>query len=74
MAMSIVHRKGQEPVSQMKSGRTVEYYLTLEECDELIKELWQVLGFTPAYVRTFLLMRKQAMAMYTEANLHQILE
>ncbi len=72
IAMSIVHRKGEHPYTSTPSGTTVEYYLKLEECDELIKELWHVLDFTPAYFNMFLLMRKQAKDLYAEDNLHQI--
>jgi hypothetical protein len=72
IAMSVVHRKGENPSTTSPSGTTVEYYLKLEECDELIKTLWHVLDFTPAYFQTFLLMRKQASDLYQADNLHQI--
>jgi hypothetical protein len=72
IAMSVVHRRGEHPSAKSPSGKTVEYYLRLEECDELVKTLWQVLDFTPSYFRTFLLMRELAKNLYAEDNLHRI--
>ena len=72
IAMSIVHHKGEHPIAKTPSGTTLEYYLKLEECDELIKALWEVLDFTPAYFRTFLVMQKLAKDLYEEDNRHQI--
>ncbi len=72
IAMSVVHRKGEQPSAETPSGKTVEYYLKLEECDELVKTLWQVLDFTASYFRTFLSMRKLAKDLYVEDNLHQV--
>lgn len=72
MAMSIPRRKGQEPVAIDPRGPTTEYYLNLEDCDELIKEMWQALGFTAARFRHYLHMSKYASDVYSEDNLHQI--
>jgi hypothetical protein len=72
MAMSIGRRKGQQPSAQMPSGQVAEYFLNLEECDELVKEMWLALGFSPAYFRHFLHVTKHASDVYSEDNLHPI--
>jgi hypothetical protein len=72
MAMSIGRRKGQQPSAQMPTGQVAEYFLNLEECDELVKAMWLALGFPPTRFRHCLHMSKYASDVYAEDNLHPI--
>jgi hypothetical protein len=70
------HRAQRLAIAPQRPGKVkvTEYALPLEECDEFLKEIWRLLGFTPEYfkIASAVVMRAKARELYLEENLHRI--